>query len=53
MRNKKTRRSKGFFVLDIFEDLYFPEIFCDVIDILYVTLSLLDYLGWEIAAISL
>ena len=31
MTNKKKRRSKAFSVLDIFEDLYFPEIFCDVI----------------------
>ena len=31
MTNKKSRGTKAFFVLDIFEDLYFPEIFCDVI----------------------
>ena len=29
--NKKTRRSKAIFVFNIFEDLYFPEIFCEVI----------------------
>ena len=31
MTNKKNRRSKTFFILDIFEDLYFPEILCVVI----------------------
>ena len=31
MTNKNPLRAKAFFVLDIFEDLYFPEILCDVI----------------------
>ena len=31
MTNKKSIGQKAFFVLNIFEDMYFPETFCDVI----------------------